>query len=386
MATEKRYIGMDIHREFVVLIGINAEQEVVLSSKRVSTVELEPWVSQHLTNNDRVVMEATTNVWDLYDQIAPHVGEVKVAHPYRVKLISASMVKTDKRDALILARLLAANLIPDVWVPPHHVRELRSLTHHRRQLVKQRAMAKNRLRGILFRHNLVPPDGGLFAQTNRDWWKNAPLNSIERLRAKHDLANIDHFTTQIDEVEKELAQLSVSESWVSDVPFLLQMPGFGLVSVMTILAAIGTIDRFPAADQLVGYAGLGARVHNSGQTNRGGGITKQGRTELRTMMIEVAWRAVQNSPVWKARYQHLCKFKPKQQAITIIARRLLVAIWHILTKRQVDYNADPAAVARSFLRWASTHRLARSLGMKRIDFLEYALNQIGTSQLLPEPA
>jgi hypothetical protein len=75
MTTEIRYIGMDIHREFVVLTGVNADQDIVLSSKRVSTVELEAWVIQHLTNSDMVVMEAGS------DDEEEIVADLRAAYP-----------------------------------------------------------------------------------------------------------------------------------------------------------------------------------------------------------------------------------------------------------------------------------------------------------------
>jgi transposase len=85
-----------------------------------------------------------------------------------VKLMSAARVKTDARDTIKLARLLAANLIPAVWVPPLPVRELRALVTHRTCLVQQRIQARNRLQGVLQRHNLDAPEGDAFARGTRD--------------------------------------------------------------------------------------------------------------------------------------------------------------------------------------------------------------------------
>ena len=88
-----------------------------------------------------------------------HREYLTVAHPLAVKLISAARVKTDARDTIKLARLLAANLIPAVWVPPVAVREVRALVTHRKRLVKQRSQARNRLQGVLQRHNVSAKDG-----------------------------------------------------------------------------------------------------------------------------------------------------------------------------------------------------------------------------------
>src|SRR5262249_46355953 len=93
-----------------------------------------------------------------------------------VKLISAARVKTDARDTIKLASLLAANLIPAIWVPPHAVRELRALVAHRKRIVKPRTQAGNRLHGILHRHNLTVPPGKPFAAHQREWWLSLELS------------------------------------------------------------------------------------------------------------------------------------------------------------------------------------------------------------------
>jgi transposase len=105
------------------------------------------------------------------------------------------------------------------------------------------------------------------------------------------------------------------------VPYLLQLPGIGLITAMTILSAIGQIERFPTAKKLVGYAGLGAKVHPSGQTHRTGGITKQGRRELRRVLIEAAWTAVRYDQHWHEQFERLAYRIGAQKAIVAIARK-----------------------------------------------------------------
>jgi transposase len=282
-----------------------------------------------------------------------------------------------------LARLLAADMIPAVWVPPLHVRELRCLLAHRQHLVAQRAAAKNRLQSLLLRHNFVPPAGELRAAEQRSWWDKLELPSSER-RARQDLLSIAQLSALIAEVAAEVAQLSVQASWSQRVPFLLQLAAVGLLTAMTVLAAIGEIERFPSAKQLVGYSGLGARVHASGQTNHGGGITKQGRRDLRTALVEAAWVAVRVSPHWRERYERLALRIGTAKAITAIARKLLVTIWHLLSAPVADQAAEPEAVARRLLRWGIEHRVARRQGLSRAEFVRQKLQQIGLAEELAE--
>lgn len=375
--TGTRHIGLDIHKRFVIACGIDEQQTVVLKPRRVALSDFSGWIKAHLKATDRVALEAGMNAWYIHDLLLPQVAEVIVVHPRHVQMIASSAVKTDKRDALTLARLLAARLLPAVWVPPLHVRLLRTLVKHRQVLMKQRVAGMNRLQGLLYRHNLTPPDGNPFTASNRAWWLNLELNPIERLHIRHDWQTFDQLEQQLQEVEAEFAAQSVSTAWKDQVPFLLQLPGIGLISAMTILSAIGDITRFPTADQLVGYAGLGASVHASGQTYRQGGITKQGRRELRSTLIESAWSAVRYSEVWQQRFAALAQRRGKQKAITAIARKLLVVIWHVLTKQCVDQQGDAAAIERSMLRWATRHRLAHSLKMSRPTFTQQALTQLG---------
>jgi hypothetical protein len=180
----------------------------------------------------------------LVDQLQPQAGAVTVAHPLLVKLISAARVKTDTRDTINLARLLAAKLIPQVWVPPEEVRELRALLAHRRRLISNRTQARNRLHSVLHRHNLVPPAGDLFAPAMRDWWQALALPFSERLRIRQDLGLLDTLEPLIAEVDAELVRLSTAEEWAEQVPFLVHLPGIGILTAMTLLSAIGDITRF----------------------------------------------------------------------------------------------------------------------------------------------
>ena len=373
----QRFVALDIHKSYIVVGAVDDQQQVVLHPRRVPLVRFEGWAKRHLHPVDAVVLEAGPNAWLVHDLLQPLVGKVIVVHPYHVKLITASMVKTDKRDTMVLARQLSVNILPAIWVPPQHVRELRSLVSHRRRLVKQRTAAKNRLHSVLHRHNIVPLAGALFSDANRQWWDSLPISNPEKLRARQDLSIVDYLSVLIAEVEEELSQLSKDAHWADQVPFLIQLPGISLLSAMTIPSAIGDITRFPTAKKLVGYSGLGARVHVSGRTRRTGGITKQGRRELRTVMVESAWTAVRTHPHWQARFTPLQKRIGKQKAIVAIARKLLVVVWNVLNQLAVDRQADVESVARSFMTWGARHRLATGLGLSRPEFVRRELDRLG---------
>lgn len=373
----KRFIGIDVHKRHVVVAAVDKQQQVLLSPKKISNQRFASWAHKHLKPSDQIALEATNNSWTYHDQLEPMVKDVFIANSCKLKLIAASSAKTDKHDALVLAKLLAANLLPTVWVPPQHVRDLRNITQHRWQLIQQRTAAKNRLHGVLHQHNIQYPTGSPFQSSREEWWHNLTISSVERLQIKHYWLTIQHCNELIQETEDTIAQLSVSDDWHEDMTFLIQLPGIGLYTGMTILAAIGDITRFPSPRKLSGYAGLGARVRATGNTVRTGKISKQGRKELRTALIASAWVAVRFSDYWRTRFQALAKSIGTNKAITAIARKLLVVIWHVLSKRQADRFANGQAVARSILGWCSLHHIARSQGLRRIDFVRQRLSQLG---------
>ncbi len=167
METDTRYIGLDIHKSYVMVAGVDKQQTVLFKPQKVAVERFGEWVHNHLNKNDKVALEATSNAWEFHDQLLGQVGAVTVANAHKLKLISSSRVKTDRQDALVLAKLLAANLVPSVWVPPQPVRELRALVAHRQQLVRERSAGKNRLHSLLHRHNIVLPGGSAFTKANQ---------------------------------------------------------------------------------------------------------------------------------------------------------------------------------------------------------------------------
>ncbi len=372
-----RYLAIDLHKRYLMIGGLDAQQRVVLSPRKIDLHRWPAWAATQLTQADAVVVEATSNAWTIYDHLLPLVGRVVVADAFKIRQIAQSRVKTDKHDVLILAQLLRADLVPSVWVPPAHVRELRALIAHRNRLVRTGAMAKNRLQSLLHRHNLRPPNGKLFATKQRPWWQQLDLPLSERLRVDQDLATLDHFAPQVATIDRELHRLSTTEPWAPQVPYLLQLPGVGVVTALTVLAAIGAIERFPSAKQLVGYAGLGAGVHASGETYRTGGITKDGRRELRWVLVEAAHTAVRSHPYWRALYARLEPRIGAGKATVAVARKLLVAIWYVLSTQQADRHADGEQVAFKLMTWAWKLSDAERGGMHSRQFIRYHLLRLG---------
>jgi len=370
-----RYIALDIHKEYVLAGGMNAAQEWVMPPRKVEMGKFREWSAANLRAGDAVVIETTTNVWDIYDIVAPLVMRAVVAHAGAVRQIAEARVKTDKEDVKRLIRLLIADIVPEVWVPPTQVREMRGMISYRNRLVKTNTMIRNRLHSLLHRHNLMLPEGGL---TDKAWWEAQTISALEKIQMRQELAMLEEIGRHKTEVDAELARQSLGEVWGKQAVRLLQLSGFGVIVTMTVLSAIGDVSRFESANKLVGYSGLGAGVHDSGKEHIEKRITKSGRKELRWALVEAAWRAIRISPYWKAQYEkYLRRMRKPNQAIVVIARKLLVAVWHVLTKEETDIHASEEDLAYKMLVLAWDLDEEVRMGLTYKQFAKYALLKLG---------
>jgi len=371
----KRYVAFDIHKEYALVGGQNAQQEWVMAPRRIGMEKLREWAAANLRKGDAVVIETTTNVWDVYDIVEPQVSYVVVAHAGGVRQIAEARVKTDKKDIERLIRLLIADIVPEVWVPPVEVRELRGLISYRNRLVKTSTMIRNRLQSLIHCHNLMLPKGML---RDKGWWEGQQVSALEKIQIRQELEMLDEMEKHKGEVDGELGRQSLGEVWGKQAIRLLQLSGFGVIVSMTVLSAIGDVTRFESAKKLVGYSGLGAGVHDSGKEHIEKRITKSGRKELRWALVEAAWRAIRISPYWKEQYEkYLRRMRKPNQAIVVIARKLLVAVWHVLTKQEIDEHVSEEDLAYKMLvlAWDLDEEVRMGLSYKQ--FAKYALMKLG---------
>ena len=372
----ERYLALDIHRDYLLVGGWNEKKDWVLTPRRVSIEKFPEWAKQNIRQGDIVVLETTTNVWAIYDIVAPLASRILVANAAEVGEIAGARVKTDKEDIKRLLKLLVGGIVPEVWVPPVPVRELRAFVSYRSRLVTTATMIRNRLQSLLHKHNLLLPEEGLL---NEAWWKaQTSISSLEKMQIRQELSLLQEVEKLKEAVDEELQRQSTSTLWGKQALLIMQLPGVGFVVAMTVLAAIGDISRFENAKQLVGYAGIGAGIHDSGKTHKEKKITKKGRRELRWAMVEAAWRAVRMSPFWKAEFEkHLKRMRKPNQAIVVIARKLLIAIWHVLSKEETDLHASEEDLAYKMLllSWSLSDEVRMGLTYKQ--FAKYALMKLG---------
>jgi transposase len=243
-----------------------------------------------------------------------------------------------RAGAAILAQLLRADLLPEAWIAPPPVRQLRALLRHRAQLVRLRTQLRNRIHAVLADHGHDRP-AGCWSGPGRDWLASLPLPAVSREVAEDNLALIDALQVPIDRLDCEARQRARSDPRVK---VLTQLPGIGPFTALVILAETGDITRFGSARKLAAWAGLTPTVRGSDRTVRHGHISKQGSAWLRWILCEAAQTAKRH-PDFAASYQAIARRRGKKIATTAIARRLLTRAWHLLT--DAEHTSAPQASA-----------------------------------------
>ena len=373
----RRYVALDIHKHYCVVAGVDRDGRILLPPVRVEHADLEGWLQKNLCPTDHVVIESTTNTWHVYDLLEPLAERVVVANPIAVKQIANARVKTDVRDTLILARLLAANLVPEVWVPPVHVREMRQLLSQRRQLVETHTQIVNRMHSVAHRHHLKHERGKRFNEKTTLWQKDKKLSSLEQFQLALEMENLRYIEKQIERISQEVRKMCHQKPWAESMTYVMQLPGFGVMTAMTVLSAIGEIQRFETPKHLASYSGLTPGLEQSGTKHRGKGITKEGRRELRWALVEAAQMAVKSDPLWKSRFQEMQKRMHRNQAMVAIARQLLELVWYVLTRRQPYRHFSHERIAYKYLTWAWQMDEAARDGLTRQQFARYYLMRLG---------
>ena len=329
-----RHIGVDLHKTNFVVCFLNEDDTFRLETFPLSKAGIKRFVKQ-LEKDDIVAVEVTQNIYYFYDQVKAFVERVVLVDTYRFAIIAKSKKKTDKADAAALARFLKLDHLPTVPVPSEKVRELRHLLQARETFVGMRTKLKNLGHAALTRNGIALARSVFASKIARERLdKREDLSSADKVILDSALRQIDELDKEIERLEDEIVRLGKTLKGLKRV---LQLHGMNLLSAISLLAEIGSIELFETSKQLVAYSGLATSVRQSNETIRQGHITKQGRKRLRTVTIRAVLSMVNrtHTPLMDF-YQRKKKEKGSGKAICATARKLLTIIF-VMLKKDLDY-------------------------------------------------
>jgi transposase len=300
--------------------------------------------------------EAGPTGYGLYRQIESLGHECIVVAPSLIPKRSGDRVKTNRRDALSLVKLLRAGELTAVWVPDPRHEAMRDLTRARGAAVEDLRGKRQQVSSFLLRRGLHYPEKKSWTKAHMNWLVSQKLeHSEQRITFEEMMLAVRQAQERIERLEQAIRAAVPDWSLAAQVTALMALRGIDLVSATTLLAEIGDLSRFQTPRELMAYLGLVPSEASTGDTVRRGPITKAGNRRARRTLVECAWsyqhpprvgkkkqekvaaapRAVREI-AWKAqcrlcgRYRALIrKGKLKNVAITAVARELAAFIWAI---------------------------------------------------------
>jgi transposase len=332
-----KILALDLGKsKSAVCVLDTAEMKAAYTTVRTTPFHLS--ILLEANNPDRVVFEVGTSAGWVYDLVVQRRCQVEVANPnhegWRWRNVKR---KTDRLDALKLAKLSAAGQLPTVHMPSAPVREHRALIHYRTQLVGRRTRIKNTIRSLIARQGR-PMTAGAGAWTQKELavlrdlsrpWEEVELSDLWRGQLAEELTALEQIEEQLHRVEQKLDALGRRDKRVVR---LQTIPCVGPRTAEMLVAVLDDPHRFKSGKEVGSYVGLTPRQFQSGQMDRSGGISKQGHRQLRRMLVEVSWLALRYNPYLRLVYLNICRgsLSRRKIAIVAVARKLLIIAWAML--------------------------------------------------------
>jgi transposase len=326
-----RWVGIDLHRRRSFVTAIDEHGELTLQRRIVNDREA---FLELLGDPDgtHVALEATYG-WEWLADLLEDAGfELHLAHPLRTRAIAAARVKTDAVDARTLAQLLRAGLLPEAYIAPRELRDVRELLRHRVTLVAMRSAIKNRVHAILARHGVTHQHADLFGKAGRQFLAEVELREAPRQRIDSLLALLENFDHEIDTAAQEIDRQAKAEERVQ---VLCQIRGVGRYTAMLIIAEIGDVRRFPTARHLCAWAGLTPTVRSSDGKARLGNISRQGSSILRWAAVEAAQHAATGGGPLREQFERIAKRRGRKVARVAVARQILTLCYYGLRDGEI---------------------------------------------------
>ena len=288
------YVGLDVHKDTIAVAVAEAGLwgEVREHGKIANTPAALKALAERVARRGRELRfcyEAGPCGYGIQRQLSAVGHECAVVAPSLIPRKPGERVKTDRRDAINLAKLHRAGELTPVWVPDQAHEAIRDLVRARQAAVRSLRQSRQQLSGFLLRHghHYHRPAWTLL---HRRWVASLKFDqAVHHIVLEDCIAAIEAATARRDRLEADIEAALPEWSLAPVVEALQALRGIGLVAAATLMAELGDITRFPNPRQLMAYLGLVPSEHSSGRTRRQGGITKAGNGAARRMLIEAAW-------------------------------------------------------------------------------------------------
>lgn len=344
------YVGMDVHKRTTTFCALDDEGSIIRRGKVTSGEAgwlgiIADWPPAEV----QVALETGGMSWWVVDVLRGAGVEPVVVDARQFKMIADSRKKSDRRDARTLAEALKAGLAHNcsVEVPSEMARRGRSLMRTRHLVVKQATATMNAARSLL---RSVGVSISKYNWRKEEHWEKLLDHPDIPLWMKPLLVVYRNVWQTLDDERQDLDALVIQEQsrW-PEAPLLRQIPGYGPVVTLAVLSSLDNPNRFKRSGQVASYAGLVPSTRDSGDSQKRGGITHQGRAILRSLMVQAAWTVIRSKklpPDLQKWVKRLIVKRGVMVAVVALARRLLI-LGYRLWKNGEAYNPNYPVVEKT---------------------------------------
>jgi len=348
--TITHYIGFDVHKKWIFYCAKTKDGTVVDEGKIPATRQAvrawaeqrsEPWMGG---------LEATLFSGWIYDELKPYAAELKVAHPARLKAIAASKKKNDRIDAGKIADMLRCDLLPECYMAPSWIRELRRMLRYRNLVVRQAVRLKNRIAGLLMEEGVSYDAGRLHGKS----YFAALVDSLKVPASLLQLLRLSRASLEMFEGigRRLIRELETNPQLYARVALLQTIPGVGVILALTWVLEIAEVKRFGSNRQAMSYCGLTSALRESAGKQQRGPISKQRNAHLQTILIEAAKVAPRWNPELAALHERELARGNRNRATLAVARKLVAYLM------AVDRSGKPFQARGSAVESESVEQVA----------------------------
>jgi len=329
-----RYIGVDLHTTQITVCYLKAEADFAI--RKYQLIEMDKFINT-LEAGDEIAVEATCNTRWFAEQVAASVRRVVLVNPRQFEVVKNSCKKTDKNDALNLARFLKADLLPEVRAKKEEAEKVQSLVQTRTKLVRLKTSLINKIHALAVSKGRKLKKTSLAAEKGLDKILLSQWSAIEQIELGIIIEQIRSLKVSIKKLDKAIEAESEKLKGYEN---LVSINGIGSLSAGILLSVIGNIQDFASPDKLASYFGIVPHVSNSNETVNHGRITKRGSKTGRTTLVQCSLSAIKKNEYLKKYYEQVKARRGHGKAKIALARKYLAIIYNTLTNGWVfaDFN------------------------------------------------
>jgi len=332
MNTLPIFVGLDYHQDSIQVCVLNQKGDVLLNRSVTNDSRELVRVIEPLGAVQRVGIEACCGAADLGQELVENFGwNVSLGHPTYVARLKSSPDKTDFSDGRLLADLTRVGYLPQVWLPPASIRDLRQLVNHRQRVVRHITSLKLQV-GAALREQRVKIGSDRGSRWSQVWRSsvrdNAQLSETSRWIVNDLLDEIDHHQKKLMSITIRLRQTTASDPIVK---LLMDQPGIGEVTAWVFRAFVGRFDRFKTGKQLSRYCGMSPCNASSGHKVSDAGLIDGCNPVLRATIVQASHRLIRTQKRWREMSDRM-KRRGKASCVVVAAvgNRWLRKLHHVM--------------------------------------------------------